>query len=137
MIQLTIAWTCVGVFVATAVITLLALLGIIKLADKKYLDRLVKVLIVQVCIACVGMFTGQIELPSTVERRIEESAEEKTLRVLEPKIVALNKDIELREAMVQAYLKKVPSGQVTPADRQVLDRPLRFDLQVLKPSRQR
>lgn len=137
MIQLTIAWTCVGIFIATALLTLLALVGVIKLAEKKYLDRLFKVLVLEVCTVCVGMFTGYVELPSTVEKRVEEAGEEKAWNTIEPKILALNKEIEVRESKVQEYLKMVPPAQVKPADRELMEKPLRLDPKVLRTLRGR
>lgn len=132
MIQLTIAWTCVGIFIATAIITLLALIGMLKLADKKYLDRLVKVLIGEVCAACIAMFTGQIELPSTVEQRVEEVGHEMAVKVIEPKIDELNKAIAAREATISRYLQKLPPGVVGAEDRKALTAPLRLDPKVLR-----
>lgn len=77
MIQLVIAWTCVGVFVATALLTLLAVGGLIKLAEKKYTDRLFKVLVVEIVGICLAVFTGKIELPGTVEQRCVDAGEVK------------------------------------------------------------
>jgi hypothetical protein len=39
MLQLTIAWTCVGIFIATAVITQLALVKVIELAHPSCCGR--------------------------------------------------------------------------------------------------
>jgi hypothetical protein len=132
MIQLTIAWTCVGVFIATALITLLAMVGVLKLADKRYLDRLVKVLIVEVCTVCIGMFTGQIELPGTVEKRVELNGGQRAIEAITPQIESLNRAIEIREAMVREYMKKVPATQVDPADRALMDKQIRLDPKALR-----
>ena len=71
LIRLVIAWSCVGVFIATAIVTLLALVRVIELADKKYLDRLFMVLIVEVVGIAVGVFAGFVQLPTTVEKKVE------------------------------------------------------------------
>lgn len=71
LIRLVIAWSCVGVFIATAIVTLLALVKVIELADKKYLDRLFTVLILEVVGIAVGVFAGFVQLPATVEREVE------------------------------------------------------------------
>jgi hypothetical protein len=55
-IRLVIAWTCVGVFVATAIITVLALVGLMKLPDPKYLNRLFAIIIVAVVGTCASFF---------------------------------------------------------------------------------
>jgi putative ubiquitin-RnfH superfamily antitoxin RatB of RatAB toxin-antitoxin module len=132
MLQLTIAWTCVGIFIATAIITLLALIGMLKLADKKYLDRLVKVLIVEVCAACVAAFTGQVELPSTVEKRVEDAGHERAAKEIEPKVEAMNTAIAAREKVIAQYIQQLPSGALKPEDRTTLTTPLRLDPKVLR-----
>ncbi len=87
MMQLVIAWTCVGVFVATCVITLLALVGVIKLADKKYLDRLFTVLILEVVSVALAFFSGAIKprnvRPILVENGIRQDEVEKADNVRE------------------------------------------------------
>ncbi len=72
LIRLAISWICVGIFAATAVITLLALVRIVKLADRKYLDRLFGVLIVEVVVISVGVFSGFVDSPGTVEEQIKQ-----------------------------------------------------------------
>lgn len=56
IIRLVIAWTCVAVFVVSAIITILALLGVIRLPDPKYLNRLFTVLIVAIVGTCASFF---------------------------------------------------------------------------------
>lgn len=55
-IRLVIAWTCVAVFVASALITILALLGVIRLPDPKYLNRLFTIIIVAIVGTCASFF---------------------------------------------------------------------------------
>jgi len=55
-IRLVIAWTCVAVFIASAIITLLALLGVIRLPHQKYLNRLFTVIIVAIVGTCASFF---------------------------------------------------------------------------------
>jgi putative ubiquitin-RnfH superfamily antitoxin RatB of RatAB toxin-antitoxin module len=132
MLQLTIAWTCVGVFIATAVITLLALVKVIELASPKYLSRLFKVLIVEVVTACVGVFTGQVELPSTVEARVEDRGHDNAVQQIAPKVEELNKAIEAKEAKIAHYLQQIPHDAVKPEDRAMLVAPLRLDPKLLR-----
>ena len=74
--KLVIGWTCVGVFIATALLTLLALARIIKLADQMYLDRLFKVLILEVVAVCIAAFTGVLQNPDKVEEELVDFGEQ-------------------------------------------------------------
>jgi uncharacterized membrane protein YcgQ (UPF0703/DUF1980 family) len=71
IMKLVIAWTCVGVFIATAVITLLALVRVIALAEKKYLDRLFKLLVVEIVVVSVAFFGNWLRTPAAVEEGIQ------------------------------------------------------------------
>jgi len=75
LMGLVVGWTCVGVFIATAVITLLAAVRIIKLANDKILYALVVGVLVEIAAVCVGGFRGHIQLPSTAEKRVREAGE--------------------------------------------------------------
>jgi len=55
-IRLVIAWTCVAVFVVSALITFLALLRVIRLPDPKYLNRLFTIIVVAIVGTCAGFF---------------------------------------------------------------------------------
>ena len=61
LMKLIIGFTCVGVFVATSVITVLALGGILKL-PRSQSSKLFNVLIVQVVVISVGIFAGLFDL---------------------------------------------------------------------------
>ena len=65
-IRLVIAWTCVTVFVASAIITILALLNVIKLPDPKYLNRLFAIVIVAVVGTCASFFKDFLKAPGSV-----------------------------------------------------------------------
>jgi hypothetical protein len=70
IIQLIIAYTCVGVFVATAVITILALVGIIKI-ESGYMQRLFEIVIVEIVVVCVGFFAGLLKLdPAPIQTQL-------------------------------------------------------------------
>lgn len=86
IMKLTIAWTCVGVFIATAVITLLALVRVIKLAEARYLNRLFGLLVVEIVALCVTYFAGMLRAPAAVERDISTTATALTERKLHPLI---------------------------------------------------
>ena len=55
-IRLVIAWTCVAVFIASAIITILALLRVLRLPNKRYLNRLFAIIIVAVVGTCASFF---------------------------------------------------------------------------------
>lgn len=128
MIQLVIAWTCVGIFIATAVITLLALVRVIRLAEKKYLDRLFKALILEVVGICIAIFTGRIELPERVEQRYvekgEEAGREKTVEALRPEMQRLARLVEQREAILQRNITRL---DLSAAEREALKQPVKLD----------
>jgi len=132
MIQLVIAWTCVGVFVATAIITLLALVGVIRLAEKKYLDRLFKVLILEIVGVCIGIFAGKIELPKAVEDRVagkgEEKGREAAVAEIRPEIRRLGLLVEQRDAIINRNLAKL---DLSAAEKEALKQPVRLDPNVL------
>lgn len=112
IMKLVIAWTCVGVFVATAVITLLALVGVLKLAEKKYLDRLFKVLVAEIAVVCVAFFANWLRPPvqvqQTIETRTAERVGAETARVMQERFAPV-----IRE--YQRYVAQ--DGALSPAQR--------------------
>jgi hypothetical protein len=77
IMKLVIAWTCVGVFIATAIITLLALVGIIRLAEKKYLSRLFTLLVSEIVVVSVSFFASWLQAPDKVQAEIETQTSER------------------------------------------------------------
>ncbi|HEX5135594.1 MAG TPA: hypothetical protein VFY93_01350 [Planctomycetota bacterium] len=136
MIQLVIAWTCVGVFIATALITLLALVRVIRLAEKKYLDRLFKALVLEIVAVCIGIFTGKIELPKAVEDRVMERGEvvgrEKAVDTLRPEISRLSDLLVQRDAIINRNLAKL---DLTPAEKESIKQPLKLSPKVVDAER--
>jgi tetratricopeptide (TPR) repeat protein len=61
IIQIIVAYTLAGVFVFTAVVTALSLLGIVKFADKRQQRRLFQILICELVIGCVAFFIGWLK----------------------------------------------------------------------------
>ena len=61
IMQLIIGYTCVGVFVATAIIMLLAMIGFITLPPDER-QRLFVILIVEIVVICLGLFSGLLRL---------------------------------------------------------------------------
>ena len=106
MYKLVIQWTCVGVFVMTAVITLLAITNIIKLADKKYRDRLFGLLIVEVVAACVGFFVSGFQSTEEVKQECEQVGEVRVRRKLEPRIETLTTEKKLAETRAELLKQK-------------------------------
>ena len=132
MIQLVIAWTCVGVFVATAAITLLALVGVIRLAEKKYLDRLFKVLVLEIVGVCIAVFTGKIELPKAVEQRVRETGEtrgrEAAVEAIRPELERLSLLVQQRDAIINRNLANL---DLSAAEKEALKQPLTLDPRVV------
>ena len=132
MIQLVIAWTCVGVFVATAAITLLALVGVIRLAEKKYLDRLFKVLVLEIVGVCIAIFTGKIELPKAVEQRVRETGEtrgrEAAVEAIRPELERLSLLVQQRDAIINRNLANL---DLSAAEKEALKQPLTLDPRVV------
>jgi hypothetical protein len=108
IMKLVIAWTCVGVFIATAVITLLALVRVIALAEKKYLDRLFRLLIAEVVIVCVAFFGNWLRTPAAVQEGIQtrtaDAVSSETARVMNERyapMVAEYQQYVARDAALQ------------------------------------
>jgi hypothetical protein len=75
-----LSWTCVGIFAATGVITLLALIGRVQLGDPKgtrhhhYLGRLFTLLILEVVTVGVGAFGTAIQGATKQAREMQRSS---------------------------------------------------------------
>lgn len=80
MIILVILWTCVGVFIATSIVTLLGLLGIVDL-PKKYMNALFTALIIEVVAVGVGIFSGTIDPTYMVGRARDTGEREAYLKI--------------------------------------------------------
>ena len=75
MIQLIIAYTLVGAFVFTVVVTCLSLVGWIKFKDSKQQKKLFSILIVELVAGCVGFFFNFMTLnPGPVVKEIGDRA---------------------------------------------------------------
>lgn len=73
IISLVIAYTLVGAFIFTVVITCLSLVGVIELKDKKQQNKLFYIVIVEVVVGCVGFFFNWLPLnPTKVAQQIEQ-----------------------------------------------------------------
>lgn len=78
LIKLSIAWTLVGAFIFTVIITCLSLFGWIKFTDRKQQDKLFYVLIVQLVTIAIGSFTNLLNLsPSIAGAEIRAPLEQK------------------------------------------------------------
>ncbi len=89
LIQLIIAYTLTGVFVFTALITSLSMIGIVKFAQKAQQKTLFKVLIVEVVIVAVGFF-GQVLTfnPQKVQKNIVANELKSRKQIFEEKLSA-------------------------------------------------
>jgi hypothetical protein len=71
VMQLVIGWTCVGVFICTAVIAILSTIGWVNV-DVDFKKQLQKVLIIEIVIICVGVFSGLVKIdPKPVDQQLE------------------------------------------------------------------
>lgn len=71
LMTLIIGYTCVGVFVTTAVITVLSLIGVIKI-DPDAKRKLYEILIFEIVVIGIGLFGNFISInPKPVEAKIE------------------------------------------------------------------
>jgi hypothetical protein len=84
LMRLVIGWTCVGVFVCTAVITLLALVGVLNV-EKEVRDKLYTSLIVEIVVIAVAVFAGLIKIdPKPVVQQLQAGIQaEQTLTAIE------------------------------------------------------
>jgi hypothetical protein len=62
IIQQVITWTLAGAFIFTVTITCLGMIGIVKFPNKEHLNKLFYVIIIEVAIASVGVFTGNLRV---------------------------------------------------------------------------
>jgi len=141
LMTVVIGWTCIGVFIATALLTILALAKVIELAHKKYLDRLFKVLVLEIVAVCIGVFTGIVRDPSKVEKEIvavgeakgEEKGIEKGVEKAEatylPEIRNLNTLVTEKQAVISRFESQV---NLTPQDKAILKKPIEINEEVLK-----
>ena len=85
--QLVIGWTCVGVFVCTAIITLLAMVGFLKM-DPGERGKLFAVLIVEIVVVGVALFANLIQVnPAPVQEEVQAvAAAEETVQTLSPSL---------------------------------------------------
>ena len=85
--QLVIGWTCVGVFVCTAAMTLLAMVGLLKM-DPGERAKLFTVLIVEIVVVGVALFANLIQVnPAPVQEEVQAvAAAEQTVQTLSPSL---------------------------------------------------
>jgi len=75
LMRLVIGYTVVGAFVFTVVVTLLALMGWVKLPDRKQQKYLFYAVIGEIVVLCLGQFTGVLQFdPGPVHERINAEA---------------------------------------------------------------
>jgi len=86
LMQQVISWICVGVFAATAVLTLLAITNVVKLASARYRDHLFTVLVIEIVAIGVGIFSGYVKSPREVESRLADVGRQQAIAEFKPKI---------------------------------------------------
>ena len=97
MIVLVILWTCVGLFIATSIISVFGLVNIIKI-DKKYMNALFASIILEVAAIGIGIFSGKINPDHLVSKARDTGEREAYER--------LSKDIDNVLRMVRRGLEK-------------------------------
>lgn len=113
LIQLSIAYTCLGVFIFTAVATCLSLIGWVEFTDKSQQKKLFYALIIEVVFIAVTFFGGVLKFdPKSVstqaEKSILKSAQEKGVIYIQVPDREKGKDAE----KLQSFL--VERGYVAP-----------------------
>lgn len=113
LIQLIIGWTCVGVFVCTAIITLAAIVGLLNI-DEDIRKKLFAVLVLEIVAIGIAVFAGLMQVdPKPIAREITESAEaQQVLRDLETPVTA-NVTSDGQPQVVPAEPASIPT-QLTP-----------------------
>ena len=111
IVKIIIAYTCTGVFVVTAIITILAILGIIRI-DHKYLNKLFVILVVEIVVISVGAFSNLMMFdPKPVQEALTEG--QSALQVLRTEETAQtsNTTEEPENLPARVYLH-IPSASV-------------------------
>jgi len=80
LIKLVIAWTLVGAFIFTVVVTCLSLVGLVRFQEGAQQKKLFWVLIVELVVGCVGAFLDGLRFNPV---RVQGEVEDKTLAVCE------------------------------------------------------
>ena len=79
--------------IAVAIITLLAMVRLIKLASPVYLKRLFAILIAEIVVVCVGWFAGMLKAPETVADNLKSEGREEgfkeAIEVVQPQVNAV------------------------------------------------
>ncbi|HPA19479.1 MAG TPA: hypothetical protein PLU30_17160 [Verrucomicrobiae bacterium] len=102
IIKLIIAYTLVGAFVCTAIITVLSLPGWIRVADKSQQKKLFAVLIVEGAVGCVGVFFNFLNLdPKTAQKAVEEPLHQE-IASLSVQATGLKENIAGKEQQIAA-----------------------------------
>ena len=107
LIKLIVAWTLVGTFVFSVVITCLSLVGLLKFKDRAQQNKLFYVLIVQLVIGCVGFFKGVLQPnPKVTLQKVEAP-----LRIENQRLVSENKRLEAGVGEMEAKFINVEKEQ--------------------------
>lgn len=104
LIQIIVAYTLVAVFVFTAIITSLSMVGVVKFAHSSQQKTLFKVLIVELVIVAVGFFGNILTFnPSEVRKNIVTNEFNSRRQIFEEKLSQAQKEYESGN-LHQAYL---------------------------------
>jgi DNA repair exonuclease SbcCD ATPase subunit len=77
IMKLVIMWTLIGAFIFTVIITLLSMIGVVKFADRKQQGKMFAVIVVQVAVVCVGVFTGKLQAsPAKAVEKVQQPLKE-------------------------------------------------------------
>jgi hypothetical protein len=110
IIQLIVAYTLAGAFVFTALITCLALVGVISLPEPSQQKKLFYVLLVELCIGCVGFFLDFLRFDARqVEKQIGADAIEQRER---EQLASLS--TEMKDRLFKCGLSQNPETELPP-----------------------
>ncbi len=121
IIQLIIAYTLVGAFVFTVIVTLLSMVGWIKFADKAQQTKLFSILIVELIIGVLGFFFNFLNYsPSGVQGQIQEEVRnESTLDTLSSYVQMLTDSLKTQTPPDYSVLEAEISMLKFPADSEI------------------
>lgn len=114
MLKLIVAYTLVGAFVFTVLLTVLSLPGWIRFADARQQQKLFGVLVVQLVVGCVGFFLGFLNLsPAGTAERIEQPFSEAAAAALEQSARILERRPIDAESVTAAFALRDIASRLT------------------------
>ena len=121
IIELIIAYTLVGAFVFTVIVTLLSMVGWIKFADKAQQTKLFSILIVELIIGMLGFFFNFLQYnPSGVQEQIQDEVRnESSMKTLSSYVQVLSDSFKSQTPPDYSVLEAEIATLKFPADSEI------------------